>query len=33
MDFTAEEKALWEKTVKGVQENCKKVDDFLKSKN
>lgn len=33
MDFTAEEKALWEKTVKGVQENCKKVDDFLGAKH
>lgn len=33
MDFTDEEKALWQKTVKGVQENCKKVDDFLGAKH
>jgi malate dehydrogenase len=31
IDFNADEKALWEKTVVSVKSNCKKVDDFFKS--
>lgn len=33
MDFTPEEKQLWEKTVESVTSSCKKVDEFLKSSN
>ncbi|MHB8396783.1 MAG: malate dehydrogenase [Thermoplasmataceae archaeon] len=29
MDFSEEELALWKKTVASVQENCRKVDEFL----
>lgn len=31
MDFTSEEKALWDKTVESVKSSCQKVDEFLKS--
>ena len=31
MDFSNEEKALWEKTVESVTASCAKVDEFLKS--
>ncbi len=33
MDFNADEKALWEKTLESVKSSCSKVDDFLKSSN
>ncbi|MDS0257706.1 malate dehydrogenase [Thermoplasmatales archaeon AK] len=31
IDFTPEERALWEKTVQAVKANCQKVDQFLAS--
>jgi len=31
IDFTEEEKALWRKTLNGVLDNCREVDNFLNS--